>query len=62
MYLRRSMLNPVADVSRADLGNVIVPPFSLLFLQFEGNTTDRTTSDMLHKVGREASDLVTRTF
>jgi hypothetical protein len=52
----------VGGVKSRDLGNIVVLTLTLLFLQLEGNATDRTLLDTLHQVGGEARDFVAQTF
>ncbi len=49
-------------VKRGDLGDIVVLPLTLLLLQLEGDTTDRSLLDTLHQVGRETSNLVAEAF
>ncbi|MCV2423816.1 hypothetical protein LNV47_24855, partial [Paucibacter sp. DJ4R-1] len=51
-------LDTVARVESRDLGDVVVLALTLLFLELEGNTTDRATLNTLHQVGGETRDLV----
>jgi hypothetical protein len=46
------------NVEGGDLRDVVILPFTLFFLELEGDTTDRTPLDTLHQVSGEAGDFV----
>jgi hypothetical protein len=46
-----------SEVKGRDLGNVLILALSLLFLELEGDTTDRTALDTLHQMGRVPGNL-----
>jgi hypothetical protein len=45
-------------VESRNLGDVVVLPLSLFFLQLEGDATDGPLLDTLHEMGGEAGDFV----
>jgi hypothetical protein len=49
-------------VKSRELGNVVILALTLLFLELEGNTTNRTAGNTLHQVGGETSNLVAKTL
>ena len=52
----------VLVVEGRDFGDVLILALSLLFLELERDTADRTTLDTLHQMGGETSNLVTKTL
>lgn len=48
----------LGEVESGHLGDVLILPLTLLFLQLEGDTTDRTALDTFHQMGRVTSNLV----
>jgi hypothetical protein len=46
------------SVKGRNLGNVVILPLTLLFLELKGDTTDGALLDALHQVGGEARDFV----
>ena len=53
-------LRILCKVQRRYLWHVLILPLTLLFLQFEGDTTDGASLDTLHQVGRVAGNLSLR--
>lgn len=50
-------LGVLDEVKGGDFGHVLILAFSLLFLQFEGDTTDRSSLNTLHQVGGVSGNL-----
>jgi hypothetical protein len=50
-------LGVLGEVKSRDLGDVLILAFSLLFLELERDTADRSTLDTLHQVGGVTSNL-----
>jgi len=50
-------LRVLRKVQSRNLRHVLILPFSLFFLQFEGDTADWTTLDTFHQVSGVAGDL-----
>lgn len=55
--IQLTTLGVLGEVQSGDLGNVLILAFTLLFLQLEGDTADRSSLNTLHQVGGVASDL-----
>jgi hypothetical protein len=53
-----STLRVLREVQGRDLGHVLIFSFTLLFLQFEGNSTHGAALDALHEMGGVAGNLV----
>ncbi len=51
-----------AGIEGRHLGDVVVLPLALLFLELEGDSADGTFLDALHEVGGEAGDFVAEAF
>jgi hypothetical protein len=47
----------LAEVKGRDFGNILILSLTLLFLEFEGDTTDGTTLNTLHQMGGVSSNL-----
>jgi hypothetical protein len=52
-----STLGVLSEVESRDLRHVLILALSLLFLQLEGDTTDRSTLNSLHQMGGVAGNL-----
>jgi hypothetical protein len=49
-------------VESRDVRDVVIFPLTLLFLELEGDASDRTFLNTLHEMGCEPSDFVPETF
>ncbi len=51
-----------AGIEGRHLGDIVVLPLALLFLELEGDTADGAFLDALHEMGGEAGDFVAEAF
>ena len=55
--LEHAALGVLCVVERGHFGNILIFSFSLLLLELEGDTTDRSALDAFHKMGGVAGNL-----